>query len=256
MSAMGTLAWSSRRQGRLTLFEEASMTLALLGRRVMASLHGSGTATALLVAPPTLPDSRPVLRALEHAREECNGDLLNHCVRTYFWGLIFGARRGARFDREMLAIAALLHDLELGRTDRRDDETCACFAGAGARSALRFLTAEGLPEDRALRIADAISLHLNPIARGDSGVEARLLGAGAAMDVVGAGASAISPGDRATVLAAYPRGDFAVWMRAAMRRERTAAPRTRAALLMRLGFGTMISRADETVFARASDSQP
>jgi hypothetical protein len=60
----------------------------------------------------------------------------------------------------------------------------------------------------------------------------------------------------ATVLAAYPRRGFAVWMRAAMRQERTAAPRTRAALLMRLGFGAMISRADETVFARSPASSP
>lgn len=38
---------------------------------------------------------------------------VNHCLRTYAWGMILGAHDGLRPDAELLFVAALLHDLAL-----------------------------------------------------------------------------------------------------------------------------------------------
>ncbi len=250
MSGLGSLAWTSRRQGRLTRLEEARVTLVLLGRRLQARISRSGPPPAVLGSPPVLPDSRPVQQALARAKEECSVDLFNHGLRTYFWGALLGGKLDRSFDVEVLAVASILHDIELGRTERRDLESCACFAGAGAARALGLLIAAGMAPERAARVAEAIALHLNPRVSLSSGVEAHLLNAGAALDVVGAGAAKISATDRAGVLLACPRGQFASQIRAAMRKERAAAPRTRAGLLMRLGLGPLIAGAERTVFAQ------
>ncbi|KAA0101438.1 cyanamide hydratase [Mycolicibacterium sp. P1-5] len=39
--------------------------------------------------------------------------LFNHCVRSYLWGVTYGATHGVAFDDELYYVAAMLHDIAL-----------------------------------------------------------------------------------------------------------------------------------------------
>jgi len=39
--------------------------------------------------------------------------LLNHCVRSYLWGTMYGAAHGITYDDELLYVSAMLHDISL-----------------------------------------------------------------------------------------------------------------------------------------------
>jgi hypothetical protein len=244
MSRFGTSGWCARRGGRLTTGERAAMTLTLLGRRIQARFFRSRRdAASLSEVSFALPDSSLSRAALDHCVNQCDASIVNHSLRCYAWGVLLGASENRRFDREALAVASLLHDVELGRTERRAAFACTCFAGAGAKGAGIFLAEQKAPAPLVGIVCEAISLHLNPRVPPSMGVEAHLLNAGAALDVVGAGSGALHPSDRARVFDAYPFLSFKTDMVAAMDRERKAAPGTRAEFLMRLGFGAMIARA-------------
>lgn len=244
MSRIGSDAWGRQRGGRLTANEQAGLFLGLLGRRVSARLsRRAGAAARLAEIDIALPDSALTRAALDHCVAECAPAIVNHSLRCFAWGTLLGARDNLGFDGEALAVASLLHDIELGRTERRERFACTCFACAGAEGARGFLAARTAPPPLIDRVCDAIALHLNPHVPPETGAEAHLLNAAAALDVVGAGLSGLHRDDRTRVLVRYPRSDLKTHMIEAMGREHATAPDTRAGLLVRLGFRTLIGRA-------------
>src|ERR1700685_2425225 len=79
--------------------------------------------------------------------------LLNHCVRSYLWGAMYGAAHGIAFDDELYYVSALLHDIAL--TDAFDSHRVA-FEEAGGDLAWVFGVAAGWPADRAARATEII----------------------------------------------------------------------------------------------------
>jgi hypothetical protein len=138
------------------------------------------------------------------------------------------------------ATASLLHDL--GLTPSCAPAPGECYAVRGAREALRLLGEREVDETRRLRIADAISLHLCVRVPPSLGAEAHLVHEGAAYDVVGARWLEVAPEARAAVLSAHPRDSMKRNLGAVIRDRARAGPRTRIALLCRLGFLGLISR--------------
>lgn len=185
-----------------------------------------------------LPDSRIAREAEELCLAAAPPMLVNHCLRTYAWGMILGERDGLRPDPELLYVAALLHDLAL--TDAyRDHAPMPCFAARAAILATDWAGERGWPAHRCATLADAISLHLNARVRAEHGPEAQLLQAGAGLDVVGLRHWELQPATVAAVVARYPRHDMKRASPALFRAE--AHPRTRAQLLDRwLMFGTLV----------------
>jgi hypothetical protein len=113
----------------------------------------------------------------------------------------------------------------------------------GAFAAERSLAAHGLDRARRDLVAEAISLHMNVRVPAALGVEAHLLHAGAALDVVGARIHEVAAATRDGVLRAHPRLEMKRHIAAAMERESGARPGSRTAVLCRLGFISMIRRA-------------
>lgn len=244
MNRFGGTKWGARRGGRLTALERAAMIFALVRRRVAARLRQTDPPAMRLIGTDiSLPDSRLTRDALALCESECAPEIFSHSLRCFAWGCLLADHRSLRFDREAFAVASLLHDIELGRTDRRDKFSCVCFACAGAEGASRLLMFRDVSGDRSDLICDAIAMHLNAEVPPHLGIEAHLLNAAAALDVVGAGLRSIPLTDREYVLAAHPREGFKRAMLDAMKRERERAPDTRAGLLMWLGFGKLIAEA-------------
>lgn len=244
MSRASDLAWASRTGGRLSRLDVATLVVIIAGlraqrwvaRRQPRPMIEPGNLETLI----RLPDTSIVLAALQECRSTCTPAIATHCLRTFAFGSVLGAGRGLSFDREAFAVAALLHDIEIGRIEQRSATGCACFACAGARRAESFALSQGKGPVWARRVGDAIAMHLDPMVPLSRGVEAHLLQVGAATDVIGVGLGRIAPHVRIGILEAYPRGGFKRELLAAMAREAEFGQRTRLAFLMSRGFGRRV----------------
>src|SRR5271166_2682442 len=84
------------------------------------------------------PQTPAATAALSVATRFYSPELLNHCIRSYLWGAMYGAAHGIAFDDELLYVSALLHDIAL--TDAFDshrvafEETGGDFDGAHQNS--------------------------------------------------------------------------------------------------------------------------
>lgn len=240
----GATTWAARRDGRLTVGERLRETVH--GARVLIASRGGRLGRALGLPPRALtaalaevPVPRtPVAAAAERALAATPPWVIGHSMRTYLWGALLGRRDGLAVDHELLFAAAALHDLGLVTADGP-----ACFAHRGAELARAIVTAAGAPAAAAARIADAICMHLDVVPAGLP--EARLVRAGAGLDVVGERFDDLARTTRRAVVATWPRDGFATAVDAALAGEAARHPGTRIGLLChRLGFRRLIAEAD------------
>lgn len=246
MTSGSDLAWARRRGGLLTRWDRLRLVGDFLRLQLRNRLVGPppalSIATADIGAAITLPDSSLAGAALAECMDGCIPPVVAHCLRTFAWGCLVGVGRKLRFDREALAVACLLHDIELGKVADRGRTACGCFACASGLHAQAFALRHGRDAAWAAIVGDAIALHLDPMVPLSRGAEAHLLQAGAAIDVIGLGLRAIPPAARATVLSRHPRDGFEDAFVECLEREAASEPNTRAGLLMSRGFATRIRR--------------
>src|SRR6266581_4277558 len=88
----------------------------------------------------------------EHAHSKV---LLNHVHRTWWFAEFLGRKREMKYDRELVYIASLLHDLGLSASHAADKR----FEVDGADAASRFLLENKYPKSKADVVWDAIALH-------------------------------------------------------------------------------------------------
>lgn len=153
--------------------------------------------------------------------------LLAHSARSYCWGVAIARAEGWSFDRRILWVASLLHDLGLTRIPRNT----MCFEVEGAEIARRVLVRRGMPAADAERAAIAIILHMQPDVTLGDGVESVLLDRATGIDVRGVGYETIA-GVRDGVVAAFPRGPFDRLFVAAIEREVAVRGDCRSARLL------------------------
>src|SRR5438046_2238531 len=107
-------------------------------------------------------------------------DVHNHPQRAYAWAAAIAARRGISFDRELLYLAAMFHDTGLPSPVPHVD-----FTVRSAALAREFADRHGVAADSREVVTNAIAMHYSPGVRLESGPEAYLMSAGAAVDVFG-----------------------------------------------------------------------
>jgi hypothetical protein len=169
--------------------------------------------------------------------------LLNHALRTYAWARLLAFKDGIAHEVDTVFAAALLHDV--GLTEAAAVPADACFAVRGALSARQFLLRAGGTADQAYRVSCAIALHMDmTVSVEERGVDAHLLQAGAAFDVVGRRLREVAKPLRERVLQRHPRMNLKQELCNCMRHAAAAAPGTRLAYYTgRLGFLDLIQRA-------------
>ena len=247
MSDFGTIAWGERSGGELSTADRLRYVAQGVAMQVKAM--SVGLRARLGIAPEQLdgvelperpPDSLLSRDAERHCRELSSPALFNHCLRTYAWGALLGRRDRLGYDEELLFVAAVLHDLGLTDGHLAGPASPPCFAVQGAVAARDWALHHGCERDRADRLANAISLHVNPRVTPSAGIEEHLLAAGAAFDVIGARRREIATPLVAAALERHPRLGLKPEMnersRAAARRGRS----TRVAFGYRLGFERLI----------------
>jgi hypothetical protein len=150
----------------------------------------------------TVPDTPLITRALDHAREVSQPYLFNHVVRSWLFAVKIGEAKGVRYDGEVVAAAALLHDLGL---------TAALATGTrrfeveGADATRRFVRQLGFDERRTQLAWDAVALHSTPSLNQYKEPEVAIAAAGIGLDFGGAGYALVPAETVAAILQEYPR---------------------------------------------------
>jgi hypothetical protein len=188
-----------------------------------------------------LPDS-PAAREAEEVCEGLPASLANHSRRSYLWAIALAGVDGLSYDPEFLYVACLVHDAGVPRAVER--ESSACFTLDSADLALSAVGRGGWTVDRAERLAEAVTLHINAHLPPDQGVEAHLLASGALVDGIGRRHWQVDPAYVRAVLERHPRLAVKQEMNDVLRVHAKQAPKGRIAFYYRYGaLGQLIKRA-------------
>ena len=234
--SLGSIEWTERTGGVLStrecvtlarplLREELRLAANLLALRLRVHAGRRASLEPERLAPP---DSSLARDAQQAAEDLLTPMLRNHSHRAYAWAAALAAQRGIAFDRELLYLAAMFHDTGLPSPVPHVD-----FTVRSAALAREFADRHGVSADSRERVTNAIALHHTPGVGLDSGPEAYLMSAGAAVDVFGARSNELPDAVRRHVVEQFPRLGFKREFAALWRTEAKRVPRGRAWYLHR-----------------------
>jgi len=236
---LGSIGWTERTGGILTvrdcltlarplLREELRILVGLLAMALRVHSGRRATVDPVRLAPP---DSVLARDAREAAEELLAPAVRNHSHRAYAWAAAIAALRGISFDRELLYLAAMFHDTGLPSPLPHVD-----FTVRSAALVREFADRRGVPADSREVVTNAIAMHHSPGVGLDSGPEAYLMSAGAAVDVFGSRSNELPDALRRRVIEQFPRLGFKREFAALWREEATQVPRGRAWYLHRFAL--------------------
>jgi hypothetical protein len=125
-------------------------------------------------------------------------------MRSWLFGILLSESAEVAPDPELLAVAAVLHDL--GLTDRYTAENR--FEVDGANAGRAFLKDRSISPQQMQVVWDAIALHTTPTLALHKEPEVVMTHSGIAVDVLGAGLDRIPQHKRRAVLTEFPRLAF------------------------------------------------
>jgi hypothetical protein len=181
------------------------------------------------------PDSACARAATEKLESLSTPALANHSHRSYIWASLLGQLDRTRWDPEILFVAMMLHDLGLTESVHGSCTAAQCFTLDAVHAAGDVFALTSPP--RAEQMRRAVVLHLNASISGERhGWEAHYVRAGAALDILGHRFGELPTTAVDTTLQRYPRlnlkNEIVNWVA----REARLRPRSRMAVLNRLGF--------------------
>jgi hypothetical protein len=178
-----------------------------------------------------VPDSKIARAATDLARQVYPPFLFNHCVRT-FWFADRLAVSGLKFDRELVYIAAMLHDIGILAPYDQGRR----FEVDGAVAARDFLDGHVYPAEKIEVVWDAIALHTVAGIAAYKGPEVALINLGAAADAIGSRIADLDPRFVRELVEEFPRLDFPnEWLRALFEYVRKKPSRTGGTFLEGVG---------------------
>ena len=151
-----------------------------------------------------VPDTALVRDAIDLSRSLLEPFLFNHVMRSWLFGILLSEAAVVAPDAELLAVAAILHDL--GLTERYTAENR--FEVDGANAAREFLKDRAISAQQTQVVWDAIALHTTPTLALYKEPEVVMTHSGIAVDVLGAGLDRIPQEKQRAILTAFPRLAF------------------------------------------------
>ncbi len=179
-----------------------------------------------------VPDSPLARRARELIGGVAPPALVNHSVRCYAWAVALAGHDSLEFDREILYVSAMLHDIGLVPAY----DLGGSYEVDGAIAAERLVREAAEPEERGRAIYDAIALHNDDAMPPDPASEVVLLWDATGVDVTGERLEDVRPEIVAAVLGAYPRLDFKREFGARFLDQATRKPASKAAGMAKAGL--------------------
>src|SRR5260370_31654427 len=117
-----------------------------------------GETTRPALADIAAPDSPLIAAATEYARNCYEPYLFNHVIRSWLFAVKIARIRQVVVDEEVVAVAALLHDLGLTETFQGSNR----FEVEGADAARAFAKGHRVDDRRAPLVWDSVALHSTP----------------------------------------------------------------------------------------------
>ena len=160
-----------------------------------------GSASTRLIAGVSVSDTPLVAAVVEYAQRLSEPYLFNHAMRSWLFAEAIGRVKGIGYDREVVAIGTVLHDIGLTAGISGPNR----FEVNGADAALSFIRSKDLSDRRAQLIWDLIALNSTPSLALHKEPEVAVGTMGIGLDYGGFGVEALPAGDLERILNAYPR---------------------------------------------------
>jgi hypothetical protein len=154
-----------------------------------------------LIAGVDVPDTPLITAAIEYARRLSEPYLFNHAMRSWLFAEIIGRAKGINYDREVVAIGTILHDIGLTPGVPGPHR----FEVNGANAALSFIAGRGFSDRRAQLIWDLVALNSTPSLALHKEAEVAVGTMGIGLDYGGFGLDTLQSGDAGRILSAFPR---------------------------------------------------
>jgi hypothetical protein len=154
-----------------------------------------------LIGGVTVPDGPLITAAIEYAQRLSEPYLFNHAMRSWLFAELLGRARGIDYDREVVAVGTILHDIGLTASVSGPNR----FEVNGADAALSFIKGKGLSDRRAQLIWDLVALNSTPSLALHKEPEVAVGTMGIGLDYGGFGVEALPAGDVERILSAFPR---------------------------------------------------
>ena len=149
----------------------------------------------------SVPENPLITAAIEHVQRLSEPDLFNHAMRSWLFAEAIGRIKGIDYDREVVAIGTILHDIGLTAGVSGPNR----FEVNGADAALSFINGKGLSDRRAQLIWDLVALNSTPSLALHKEPEVAVGTMGIGLDFGGFGVEALPAGDVERILSAFPR---------------------------------------------------
>lgn len=183
---------------------------------------GSSALTTLL------PRTDDVARAFVLAAEFHSPSMLGHCVRSFVLGEQLARTENIDVDVELLAVAALLHDVALEKVFASQDVAFEVVSGTVCQV---FAAGAGWSRDRQEHASKIIIGHVQPFVAVEDDAEGHCLEAATAADIGGAGLERWSRDFCTELLDAAPRLALADEFTSLMTQQAVLVPASRAAAI-------------------------
>jgi len=167
-------------------------------QETFANRDGSQTR---LIAGVSLPDSPLITAVIEYAQRLSEPYLFNHAMRSWLFAEAIGRIKEIDYDRDVVAIGTILHDIGLTASMSGPNR----FEVNGADAALLFIKGKGLSDRRAQLIWDLVALNSTPSLALHKEPEVAVGTMGIGLDYGGFGMEALPTADVERILSAFPR---------------------------------------------------
>lgn len=154
-----------------------------------------------LIAGVGVPDTPLITAAIEYAQRLSEPYLFNHAMRSWLFAEIIGRAKGINYDREVVAIGTILHDIGLTPDVLGPNR----FEVNGANGALSFIAGRGIADRRAQLIWDLVALNSTPSLALHKEPEVAVGTMGIGLDYGGFGLDALQTADVGRIISAFPR---------------------------------------------------
>jgi hypothetical protein len=139
--------------------------------------------------------------AVEYAQRISEPYLFNHAMRSWLFAEATGRMKGVAYDREIVAIGTILHDIGLTASVSGPNR----FEVNGADAALSFVRGKGLSDCRAQLVWDLIALNSTPSLALHEEPEVSVGTMGIGLDYGGFGVQTLPAGDLERIFSVFPR---------------------------------------------------
>ncbi|HKF00978.1 MAG TPA: hypothetical protein VKB49_01645 [Candidatus Sulfotelmatobacter sp.] len=154
-----------------------------------------------LIAGVSVPDGPLITAVIEHAQRLSEPYLFNHAMRSWLFAEAIGRTKEIDYDREVVAIGTILHDIGLTASVSGPNR----FEVNGADAAVSFIKGKGLSDRRAQLTWDLIALNSTPSLALHKEPEVAVGTMGIGLDYSGFGVEALPATDVERILSVFPR---------------------------------------------------